>query len=299
MKHFCRKIVVTFFALSILFLTSIITGFAEDIIPVAEPGEVTIYKDIQYKFVSESKPDQTSLDIYQPMGVVDAPVLVYIHGGIWIQGDKGNYDWKTHYFVERGWVVVSANYRLAPDITFPANAEDVGDAIAWVYQNIDKYGGDPNRIFIIGYSSGAHLVALVATDESYLNKFNLKLDIIKGIVLLESSYYDIFRRVVKQPYNKDLHNMIFGENPILWYKASPFRYVFPNKNIPPSLLVYTELNNRHQWQAIDFSEILNQNGYFSQTYFAADVDHVELNVQLGMPEDKTINVIMPFLEKYL
>lgn len=276
-------------------------GICQEFSPDLNPLDVISFKDIQYKSAIGSNPDKVSLDIYTPVHLSDtgAPVMIYIHGGIWIQGDKGNYDWKARYFIENGWIFVSANYRLVPEISFPSNAEDVGDAVAWVFQNIRQYGGDPDRIFVMGYSSGAHLTALITTDGSYLGKHNLDLGIIKGTVLLESSYYDIFNRIIREPYNKELFYMIFGEDPIVWYKASPFRHVVPNKNIPPSLMVYTELDNRHHWQAAEFSEYLNQNGYFSQTYFAADVDHVELNVNLGKPEDKTIHIIMKFLEEIL
>ena len=105
------------------------------------------------------------LDILTRRGVVPegAPVLVYIHGGAWIIGDKREQGIPMmHELVQRGWICVSINYRLSPRATWPAHIVDCKRAVAWVRQHIAEYGGDPGFIAVSGGSAGGHLSALLA-----------------------------------------------------------------------------------------------------------------------------------------
>ncbi len=92
-----------------------------------------------------------------------APVIFYIHGGAWTFGDKREQGRPMlHEFCARGWIVVAANYRLAPRDPWPAQIEDVIRTLAWVKREIAAYGGDPDRVVIAGGSAGGHLAALAA-----------------------------------------------------------------------------------------------------------------------------------------
>ncbi len=92
-----------------------------------------------------------------------APVLVYVHGGAWVIGDKRQQGVPLmHELVRRGWVCVSINYRLSPRATWPAQVVDCKRAVAWVRAHIAEYGGDPGFVAIAGGSAGGHLSALVA-----------------------------------------------------------------------------------------------------------------------------------------
>ncbi len=105
------------------------------------------------------------LDVLTRRGRVpaDAPVLVYIHGGAWVIGDKRQQGIPMmHELVQRGWVCVAVNYRLSPRATWPAHIVDCKRAVAWVRQHIAEYGGDPGFIAVSGGSAGGHLSALVA-----------------------------------------------------------------------------------------------------------------------------------------
>ncbi len=105
------------------------------------------------------------LDILTRRGVVPegAPVLVYIHGGAWVIGDKREQGIPMmHELVQRGWVCVSVNYRLSPRATWPAQIVDAKRAVAWVRQHIAEYGGDPGFVAVSGGSAGGHLSALLA-----------------------------------------------------------------------------------------------------------------------------------------
>jgi acetyl esterase/lipase len=130
---------------------------------------VELIRDIAYQ------PDGSKahrLDVYRnrshPTG---APVLLYIHGGGWILGDKREQGVPMMlHLAARGWVCVSANYRLSPKATFPDHLVDVKAALAWVKQHITEYGGDPTFVAVSGGSAGGHLAALVgltANDPVY------------------------------------------------------------------------------------------------------------------------------------
>jgi acetyl esterase/lipase len=105
------------------------------------------------------------LDIYRPRGVdlTDAPVLVQVHGGAWMIGDKSQQGLLLmNRMAARGWVCVAMNYRLAPKHPFPAQIEDVKRAIAWTREHIASYGGDPSYLVITGGSAGGHLASLAS-----------------------------------------------------------------------------------------------------------------------------------------
>ena len=93
-------------------------------------------------------------------------------------------------FAKLGIGVVIPSYRLMPKSPHPAQIEDTAAAFAWVYKNIAQYGGDPNRIYLAGHSAGGHLVALLALDPKYLNKYEIPLDAIKGVAAI-SGVYDV------------------------------------------------------------------------------------------------------------
>jgi predicted esterase len=104
------------------------------------------------------------LDVHTSGEEAGAPVLVFVHGGGFIGGDKvvpgtPQYDHIGAWAVRNGWVGVTITYRLAPEHTWPAGAQDLAAAVQWVRENIDSYGGDPSRIGVAGHSAGCVHVA--------------------------------------------------------------------------------------------------------------------------------------------
>lgn len=106
------------------------------------------------------------LDIWRRSDLADdagAPVLVQVHGGAWVSGEKrGQGETLMSHLAERGWVCVAINYRLSPRSTWPDHIVDVKRAIAWTKANIERYGGDPSFVAVTGGSAGGHLSALAA-----------------------------------------------------------------------------------------------------------------------------------------
>ena len=105
------------------------------------------------------------LDVYRSglAGPEQAPVMVYIHGGAWVIGDKREQGKPMMYeLVARGWVCVAINYRLSPKATWPDHIVDAKRAVAWVKEHVAEYGGDPAFVAVSGGSAGGHLCALLA-----------------------------------------------------------------------------------------------------------------------------------------
>jgi acetyl esterase/lipase len=131
-----------------------------------DAGSERIAQDIAY-----GEEIRQRLDIYAPSGTGSAaalPVIVFIHGGGWRVGDKAGYEFAGRALSSRGFLTVVPNYRLSPDVHFPAFVEDGAAALRWVRAHIAERGGDPDRIILIGHSAGAHIAALLAMDESWL-----------------------------------------------------------------------------------------------------------------------------------
>lgn len=127
---------------------------------------VTVTSDIAYGDDPRQK-----LDLYQPQGKHGMPVVVFVHGGGYVAGAKNGHGGVIYanvpsYFARHGMLGVNIEYRLAPQHPWPAGAEDIGKAVAWLKANAEKYGGNPDRIFVIGHSAGATHVASYVFDSS-------------------------------------------------------------------------------------------------------------------------------------
>jgi acetyl esterase/lipase len=112
--------------------------------------------------------DRHSLDIYAPAGQGAVPVVVFIYGGGWKNGNKAEYRFVAAALAARGFLTVVPDYRLFPQVRFPAFLQDNAAAVAWTKANIATYGGDPHRIFLLGHSAGAYNVAMLTLDKQWL-----------------------------------------------------------------------------------------------------------------------------------
>ncbi len=102
------------------------------------------------------------LDILVPPGRPPYPIVINVHGGGWLMGNKASYSRICHCFAAKGYLTANCNYRLTPRHRHPAQLQDIAAAVRWVYEHAPEYGGDPARIYLMGDSAGAHLVACYA-----------------------------------------------------------------------------------------------------------------------------------------
>lgn len=129
------------------------------------------------------------LDVYSPRDAVQArPVVVFFHGGAWRSGSRSHYLFLAEALTSRGFVFVATDYRLHPEVTFPAFVEDAAAAVAWTARHAGEFGGDPRRLFVMGHSAGAHLGALVSLDARYLAAQGLSPAAIAGFIGIAGPY---------------------------------------------------------------------------------------------------------------
>lgn len=135
--------------------------------------DVVVHEDIFYKSgsgLSAYERERCALDLYLPEGAADFPTIVWFHGGNITAGDKGEgiHEEIARTLASRGIAVASVNYRLSPQVSFPAYVDDAAASVAWVLGQIGDYQGDANKVFVSGHSAGAYLASLVGLDARYL-----------------------------------------------------------------------------------------------------------------------------------
>lgn len=118
------------------------------------------------------------LDLYYPKDSIDFPLVVWFHGG----GLKGGNKYIPSYLKRKGIAIAAINYRLNPTVKAPVYIEDAAAAVAWVYKNIESYGGRSDLIFVSGHSAGGYLTAMIGLDKKYLAAHDIDADQIAGLI---------------------------------------------------------------------------------------------------------------------
>src|SRR5262245_50373902 len=131
------------------------------------------------------------LDLFLPKDKKGFPVVVLAHGGAWVIGDNrccGLYSSVGEFLASQGIGAVLPTYRQSPGIKHPEHAKDLARALAWTRAHIGEYGGSAKQLFLAGHSAGGHLVALLATDESYLKAHGMGTADLKGVIAFSGVY---------------------------------------------------------------------------------------------------------------
>jgi acetyl esterase/lipase len=168
-----------------------------------------------------------TLDVCQPIDAVAAPVVVFFYGGGWRSGRKGLYRYIAKALARRGYVAVVPDYRIYPEVRYPEFIEDAALAVRWVKDNIERFGGDPETIFLQGHSAGAHIAAMLALDGRWLQQVGLspRRDI-AGLIGLAGPYDYL-------PLRDETLKVIFGGADRR--ETQPIFHVSPGA--PPALLL--------------------------------------------------------------
>ena len=190
--------------------------------------------DVSYlKSLEVSTTDNPKLNVFIPRksNVEQAAVLIFIHGGNWNSGRKGTYDLLGRNFANKSIITVIPDYTLSPNASYDTMTEQIAQVIIWCKENIHKYGGDPNQIFVSGHSAGGHLGALAVMNPKY--KIDPKS--ISGIILNDAAGLDMKNYLEgNPPTEKDNYLATWTSNPEKWKEASPIYFL--NKNTPPFLI---------------------------------------------------------------
>lgn len=262
-------------------------------------NNISYFEDSSKKEIESLQTNAHLLDIYQPEDCQSCPVIVYIHGGTWVLGDKGGPSYKAKAFTDNNNIYISMNYRLSPDYVFPAHAYDVARCFAWVKRNIYKYGGDPEKIFLLGHSAGGHLAALIALDKTYLAEFNLLPSDISGVIGLDSAAYHLPSLFTAEPENQYLFSWAFGDNLQDWEDASPVNYVIEGITPPPILLLVAGDRGVSETVNQNFYKLLQYYGYDANIFYFSDEDHVSIDYGLGKDDDPVFPILLNWINGLL
>ena len=260
---------------------------------------------IQYKKMNGVDENLLSLDIYTvPNSKSINPVVFWIHGGGWSIGDKSNsMENKIALFKRQNYVFVSTNYRLSPfpyeiensnKVQYPDHVIDIADALTWVYKNIHKYGGDSSKIAVLGHSAGAHLAALVATDQKWLETLGLNTKIIKGVAPLDTEGFNLVIRIKRDSSALFLNAFTLDE--IAWQEASPVFQIENGEKIPKNWLVVERGTLARKAILNEFVEALEKNNAQVTRILANDYTHEDVNKKIG---EESESIITPALKNFL
>jgi acetyl esterase/lipase len=256
-----------------------------------------VHRDLAY---ADPKNERQTLDVYAPAEGKNHPVVIWIHGGGRNQGQKAGVQKKPEAFTDKGFIFVSTNYRFIPQVTMKQMAGDVAKAIRWVHDHAKEYGGDPNSIFVMGHSGGAHLAALICTDERYLKAEGLSLSIIKGCVPVDVGFYDV-PKLVKDSgaAAPDSFKQFFGGTEEIQRDLSPVTHVSKDKGIPPFFILYCADRPGTKAQSEWFADKLREAGVSAKVVAAEGKTHSTINADLGLPDDKPTLALWEFLDGVL
>ncbi len=249
------------------------------------------------------------LDVYTPEQSAEdsLPVVFWIHGGGWQTGDKSDVALKPKVLSQRGFVFVSTNYRLLPNVEIETLIDDVASALAWVHQNISQYGGDPARIFVGGHSAGAQLAALLCTDDRYLQRKGVSFDVLQGCIPVDGDTYDIPKIIMTAELRQALyggkmpnfgHRQKFGNDPEKHVDLSAVTHVAPDKGIPPFLILYFPGNPETRAQAGRLESVLEASGIPVKSFGKNNSNHSRLNNDVGQADDPATVELFKFLDRY-
>lgn len=186
------------------------------------------------------------LDVYVPKqrSSQKMPILVFFHGGGWRMGDKRQHDGKGALYGQNGIIFVNANYGLAPQVVHPNQAFDVARAIKYAVDHAPEWGGDPERIYLMGHSAGAHLVDLVATNQRFLKGVGVNPLCIKGVISLDTASLDLLQRTKEDSFEgQHVGKMIeqaFGKDPATLKDGSPTLNIHKGVHYPQFLMICGE-----------------------------------------------------------
>lgn len=246
-------------------------------------SQLEVTRDVPYG----DDPALQTLDIYRPRGATEAlPVLLFIHGGGWSIGGKGTRGSIAAFFGEAGLVYVSINYRLSPAVKHPAHVDDVARAVAWVHENIQRYGGDGSSIYLMGHSAGAHLAALVSSAPRHLHRYGVPPESIRGTILLDGSAYDLVKRVPESGgWVRQMLLSAFGNDPAVWKDASPQHQLSAAHPPSPFLLFHVRGRRASEAQARAFASALRGAGGEAEVIAVADRTHTSIYDLVGSAGD--------------
>ena len=216
-----------------------------------------------------------TLDVYGPRGVRSGlPVVVFFYGGGWYEGRRQDYAFAAQAIATRGFIVVVPDYRVFPQVVYPAFLEDGAHAVRWTQDHIGPLGGDPARIVLAGHSAGAYNAVELALDDKFLKAAGVELRHIRGVAGLAGPYDFL-------PLDVKASRDAFGAYPDL-PSTQPIHHV--RSDAPPMFLAHGTADNVvgiHNTR--NLAAALTAAGAPVEMHFYEGVDHAGLALALSRP----------------
>lgn len=261
--------------------------------------ELSEFPDLAYLQPEEVEVDSLQrLNLVLPEGVDNPPIMVWTGGGAWSVVNRHQEMALARNVAKEGIAVASIGHRLSSavwidpkldhGVQYPAHVEDLAAAIKWLYDNADEYGYDRDRLYVGGFSSGAHLSAMIALDPQLLAAHDLSTDIIQGLIPV-SGGYDIphYRQVLADaPGSEHLAEQhvdaVFGDTQEQWEFASPTQYL---ENLKAPWLMIGD-NDVHVYNSF-FENYLRDNSEFRdiEIVYVYHMSHADLWRDLSFNEN--------------
>ncbi|BEH12714.1 MULTISPECIES: alpha/beta hydrolase [Marinobacter] len=245
----------------------------------------TVHSSLRYS--PDTWPEPLYADLYVPERTDPAPVVLMVHGGGWERRSRSDMTWVAESLASQGFAVLNVDYRFAPDFTFPAQLHDLQIARHWLNRNAGRYGLDTSRVTGFGFSSGAHLVALLATvasTDSDLNRPHggpetaLKAAVAGGLPADLPAFGS--GRLLRQLLGAELE-----EQPDRYQRASPVTHV--SAATPPFFLFHGTMDMLVPFsQAERFAEALDAQGVYHEIYRMRLRGHVTSFLTAGNAVDQ-------------
>jgi arylformamidase len=288
------------FALAVYFCTALIVALT------STTHAMQVEKNVAY---AEPAHERHVLDIYTPDDAKQKslPVVFWVHGGGWQGGDKSDVGLKPQFFVDRGYLFVSTNYRLYPHVEMGDIIRDVAKSLGWVHRNIAKHGGDPQRILVGGHSAGAQLAAIVCCDDRYLKAEGMPFTALRGCIPVDGDTYYLpgiiavaelrnYMHSFPQP-GKNGHRVKFGNDPEKHLDFSAVTHVAKGKHIPPFFIMHVSGHPDTTAQARRLAAALQSAEVYTVLYGGRETTHVKINNDIGKSDDPGTKGMIEFLER--
>ena len=250
--------------------------------PPALPAGARALRDVAY-----GDDPRQRYDVYLPAQPQRAPVILFVHGGGWANGNKDNpgvVENKAAYWLPKGYVLVSVNYRMRPDTAPIDQARDVARALADVQKRAPSWNADPANVLLMGHSAGAHLAVLVGASSTLWREAGAARP--RGVVSLDSGALDV-PLTMKNPPLPRIYDAAFGRNPADWIAASPYHQL--TRDAVPMLFVCSSRRQDACPQGRAMVEKAKTLGVAMEV-LPEDLSHGEVNHLLGAPSAYTTSV---------
>ncbi|HKM93407.1 MAG TPA: alpha/beta hydrolase [Prolixibacteraceae bacterium] len=216
----------------------------------AQQANYTTINDISYRLnpTDDYTKQRCILDLYYPNDKEGYATIVWFHGGGLKEGEKHI----PEQFKEQGFAVIAVNYRKSPNAKHPAYIDDAAASVAWAFNNIEKYGGDSEKIFVSGHSAGGYLTLMIGLDEQWLKKYSI--DIKKIAALFPISGQAITHSTIREECKIDERHRIVDQYAPLYHTRSnvaPLYLITGDRNL--------ELSARYEENALLYAYMKSMN----------------------------------------